>query len=161
VTHEHEIPTLRADPGVRKVVRPLNASNPRRPERRNRGFTLIEVLVSLTLVGVLGSASAGLIFPLRLGRQATSQAQALTVARSYLETARLRWRTPAGYASGASVLPAASGVGLPAGWVLDTPGSQAWTGTDAVRTLSVRVGPAVVSGQQDRRVTLSTMVAAP
>ena len=55
------------------------------------GFSLIEVLVAIGLVGILGVIAGGFVLPLRLTRTTSSESQSLTLARSYLELTKNRW----------------------------------------------------------------------
>ena len=77
------------------------ASKPLRPSQHSRrsqgGFTLIEMIVSLGLISLVGVVAGGFLLPLRLTRQANTETQGLSYARSYLEALKTGWVTSAGY----------------------------------------------------------------
>jgi type II secretory pathway pseudopilin PulG len=130
----------------------------------------VELLVALSLLGVVGVIATGLIVPLRLTSRTGSQSQALSYARSYLELVKARWADPTAYAAavqpttadttGANGKPA--DIRVPGSWTVkaeitsDT--GAPWTADDALRRVSVTVSP---SGSGTTPVRLTTLVAQP
>lgn len=137
------------------------------PAFSKAGFTLVEVLVSLGLVGVLAVIAAGFILPLQLTRTSAIESQALGLARSYLEVAKEAWLRGSNYSLCAASLPAVGGttsqasVKMPASnWSLVTTvtgqGGAACQPADTLRTISV-----AVTAPGSAPVRLSTLVARP
>jgi type II secretory pathway pseudopilin PulG len=123
----------------------------------------VEILVALSLVGVLGVVVGALSLPLQLTRRGTASSQALAEGRAYLEMVKATWRDAARWS--AMTLPTTTGANadlkLPAGWTLSVTRPQPWTANDTLRVVNVTVGAAPRPGEPDRRVTLSTMVTRP
>jgi prepilin-type N-terminal cleavage/methylation domain-containing protein len=126
-----------------------NTTTRRAVKGRNRqaGFSLIEVLVAIGLVGILGVIAGGFILPLRLTRTSANESQSLTLARSYLELTKNRWLTKKDYEN--QTMPttnAGNDVKLPVGWTLTTVCKEATLNTacsitDDFRTLKVTLTP--------------------
>jgi prepilin-type N-terminal cleavage/methylation domain-containing protein len=62
---------------------------------KDAGFSIVEVLVSLVLLGVLVLVTTGFLTPLRLTRNSALQSSALSYARSYMELAKSKWQSDA------------------------------------------------------------------
>jgi Tfp pilus assembly protein PilV len=56
-----------------------------------KGLSLVEVLVSLLLLGGVIILSLGIVIPLRVTKTSAVETQALSLARSYIELVRTRW----------------------------------------------------------------------
>ena len=138
----------------------------RRASNHHRsGFSLIEILVSLVLVGVLGLVAGGFLLPMRLSGNASGESQALAYARSSLEIVKNRWLNPGNFQS--MVYPSTTGanadIKLATGWTLSfdcknvgvTP-SVNCSGTDQLRTLTVKVKPL-----NRPEITLTTQLSRP
>jgi prepilin-type N-terminal cleavage/methylation domain-containing protein len=118
--------------------------------KQQRGFTLVEMMVALVLVGVLGLISSGFLLPLQMNRKSNSQAQALSYARSYLEIVKGRWldatlyknkTLPTVKVKGAPS-PATADIEVPEGWEISVPeaaSSTAWADSKNIRTVTVKI----------------------
>jgi prepilin-type N-terminal cleavage/methylation domain-containing protein len=130
------------------------------------GFTLIEVLVSLALLGTVIFIVSGFILPLRLTRSSQIESNAVTYARSYIELVKVRWLNRDAFVN--ATLPtvgtgAASEIKLPEGWNLNVelrePGASLTVlSADTLRPVIVTVKP---SSDQKTWVKLSTFIARP
>jgi prepilin-type N-terminal cleavage/methylation domain-containing protein len=147
--------------------------------RSQRGFTLIELIVSLGLISLVGVVAGGFLLPLRLTRQSNLETQGLTYARSYMEALKTRWINKAGYKPGnyltsdrpimaydtdTAAVQAAADVVFPASWTYTatiTPSTtisgSVTTVSDVYRTVKVTVQP---PGNQ-APVVLTTRVVQP
>jgi prepilin-type N-terminal cleavage/methylation domain-containing protein len=147
--------------------------------RSQRGFTLIELIVSLGLISLVGVVAGGFLLPLRLTRQSNLETQGLTYARSYMEALKTRWINKSGYKPGnhltsdrpvvaydtdTSAIQNAADVVVPASWTYTTTITPSTTtsGTvttvsDVYRTVKVTVKP---PGDQGT-VVLTTRVVQP
>jgi prepilin-type N-terminal cleavage/methylation domain-containing protein len=144
--------------------------------RKTSGLTIIEVLVSLVLLGVLVLIASGLVIPLRLTRDSGVQTQALTYGRSYLELVKSLWLEPLKYT--AVTLPKITGttpdIKLPSGWTI-TPTINRFTspttelpqfGTTAVASMqfykdTLREVIITVKSPDEKTTTLRTIIARP
>jgi prepilin-type N-terminal cleavage/methylation domain-containing protein len=121
------------------------------PARKyQRGFTLVEMMVALVLVGVLGLISSGFLLPLQMNRKSNAQAQALSYARSYLEMVKGRWldatlyknkTLPTWKVKGAAT-PVTADIEVPQDWEIIVPeaaSSTAWADTNNIRTVTVKI----------------------
>jgi prepilin-type N-terminal cleavage/methylation domain-containing protein len=117
--------------------------------KRRAGFTLIEILVSLVLVGVLILITSSLILPLRITRASSVETQAVAFAQSYIELVKSRWQVATAFEAGANttgdLLPVVDStttadIRIPDGWVFEVDKSG-WTATDTIRTLKITVKP--------------------
>jgi prepilin-type N-terminal cleavage/methylation domain-containing protein len=135
--------------------------------KANSGLTLIEVLVSLVLVGMLGFVASGLLVPLKLTRTTSIEAQSTALARSYLELVKGRWLDDAKYSDPNNNLPITCATGsstspcdlkIPTDWTLgiDATVKTAWVNTERIRTVTV-----VVKAPNNPAVTFSTLVTKP
>jgi prepilin-type N-terminal cleavage/methylation domain-containing protein len=102
------------------------------PVHLRRGLSLIEVLVSLLLLGAVVLLSLGIIIPLRVTKASSVESQALALGKSYLELVKTRWQaekfytgldaaTADGTTTGRWPLAKSSGspdLKLPVGWTL-------------------------------------------
>jgi prepilin-type N-terminal cleavage/methylation domain-containing protein len=138
------------------------------PARKHqRGFTLIEMMVALVLVGLLGLIGSGFLLPLQMNRKSNSQAQALSYARSYLEIVKGRWldttlyknkTLPTWKIKGTST-PATADIEVPEGWEISVPeasSSTAWADSKNIRTVTVKIK---IPHQSD--FTLSSQITRP
>ena len=137
------------------------------PAHKNRqaqnGFTLIEVIVALALVSVLGIVATGFLAPLKITRQSAAETQAMTYARSYLETLKTKWLTTAEYQgmtqpslSTDNPTPATPDLNVDTGWTV-TANTTDWSASQTLRTIKVTVTPA----NNGVPVVITTKVAAP
>jgi prepilin-type N-terminal cleavage/methylation domain-containing protein len=118
--------------------------------KRQKGFTLVEMMVALVLVGILGLIGSGFLLPMQMNRQSNSQAQALSYARSYLEILKGRWldvslykkkTLPTWKEKGAST-PATADIEVPVDWEISVPeaaSTTAWADGNNIRTVTVVV----------------------
>ncbi|GGJ35756.1 type IV pilus modification PilV family protein [Deinococcus roseus] len=67
---------------------------------QNRGLTLVEVLVSMTLLVGLASMSMNVIPLTKLNRNATSDQTATLAVKQYMETVASNWKTQATFDAG-------------------------------------------------------------
>jgi prepilin-type N-terminal cleavage/methylation domain-containing protein len=124
------------------------------PNTHTKGFTLIEILVALALLGILGVVASGFLLPLRINRDSSQESQALTYARSYVEVLKARWLDRNTFenknASGVALVPITYGVPvvgttgaidikIPSNeWKIET-NSTTWAPGDNLRTVEVKV----------------------
>jgi prepilin-type N-terminal cleavage/methylation domain-containing protein len=132
-----------------------------------KGFTLIEMMVALVLVGLLGLIGGGFLLPMKMSRDANAQSQALSYARSYLEMIKGRWldvnlyknkTLPTVKIQGAST-PATADIEVPTGWtisVVEASNAAAWADTNNIRTVTVKV-----SSPNQPDFTLSSQITRP
>jgi prepilin-type N-terminal cleavage/methylation domain-containing protein len=144
--------------------------------RKTSGLTIIEVLVSLILLGVLVLIASGLVIPLRLTRDSGIETQALTYGRSYMELVKSLWLEPSKY--NAITLPVISGssasIKIPSGWTV-TPTVNRFTspttelpqfGNTAVESMraykdTLREVVVTVTPPNGKAITLRTIIARP
>jgi prepilin-type N-terminal cleavage/methylation domain-containing protein len=131
--------------------------------RNQQGFTLIEVIVALALVSLLGVVATGFLAPLKITRQSNAETQAMTYARSYLETLKTKWLTLAEYQgmtrpslSTDVPPPATPDLTVDTDWTI-TANISEWTATQTLRTIKVTVTPP----NSGVPVVITTKVAAP
>jgi type II secretory pathway pseudopilin PulG len=112
------------------------------------GLTLVEVLVSVVILGLVGVISIGFIVPLRATRESGRESQALGIARTYIETTKARWQDPKTYRDTTNDygLPtvgtaASDDIILPSNWTLEVIDKSNWEQDDTIRTLTVKVSP--------------------
>ena len=114
---------------------------------RRQGFTLIEMLVALALVGVLGVVATGFLAPFQISRRSALESQATSYARSYLELVKGRWLNAGNF--GNRNLPQTCALTstatdcdlkLSSDWSVgvDTAAVGAWTATDTIRLVTVK-----------------------
>jgi prepilin-type N-terminal cleavage/methylation domain-containing protein len=135
--------------------------------KRQEGLTLIEMMVALILVGVLGLISSGFLLPMKMSRDANTQSQALSYARSYLEMVKGRWldvtvyknkTLPTWKVQGATT-PVTADVEVPLGWSISVPeasSASAWADANNIRTVTVKIS---IPNQAD--FTLSSQITRP
>ena len=116
-----------------------------------KGFTLVEMMVALVLVGVLGLIGGGFLLPLKMSRDANAQSQALSYARSYLEIIKGRWldanvyknKTLPTWKEIGATTPATADIEVPVGWEIVVPEaaatSTAWASTNNIRTVTIKI----------------------
>jgi prepilin-type N-terminal cleavage/methylation domain-containing protein len=136
----------------------------RADKRRNKqaGFSLIEVLVAIGLLGLLGVIAGGFILPLRLTRTSSSEAQSLTLARSYLELTKNRWLNKLAFEN--QVMPTTSSgsdLKLPNGWTLTAICKEATTNTTCTTTDDFRTLKVTITPPNGTALTLTTQIAKP
>jgi prepilin-type N-terminal cleavage/methylation domain-containing protein len=113
-----------------------------------RGFTLIEMMVALVLVGLLGVIGSGFLLPMQMNRQSNSQSQALSYARSYLEIVKGRWLDATAYKK--KTLPTwkvqgatgSADIEVPKDWEISVPeaaDATAWEDSKNIRTVTVKI----------------------
>jgi prepilin-type N-terminal cleavage/methylation domain-containing protein len=116
--------------------------------RKSRGFSLIEMMVALSLVGILGVVAGGFLLPLRLNGTSAKESQALTYAKSYLEITKNRWLDINEYRKGKEGLPVVRKVGqtttpydleIPSDWTMEVSEvlANTWLDGDQIRNISV------------------------
>jgi type II secretory pathway pseudopilin PulG len=143
-------------------------------DSRSAGLTLIEVLVSLGIVGLIAITVGYFTLPLNLTRKSNVETQALTIARTYMEIIKGRWSdiNDTGF-NAMTGLPTVSDVNsaivtdikIPVGWTLVV-NSADWNlgppvGTiDNLRTVKVTVQPTPIT-DASLAVTLSTQIIKP
>jgi prepilin-type N-terminal cleavage/methylation domain-containing protein len=126
-----------------------------------QGFTLIEVLVSLVLVGVLVLILSTLVLPLGISRSTNIQTQAVSFGRSYLELIKTRWQIKNEYLS--LTVPNTDpenppvDIALPSGWKIEANIAD-WKATDTIRTVRITVKPSTTSSEW---VKLETRISLP
>jgi prepilin-type N-terminal cleavage/methylation domain-containing protein len=115
------------------IFQTLQAARSKSNNRR-AGFSLVELLISLVILGVVVLLSLGLTIPLRLTRTSNLESQALNFSKSYLELVKVLWLQPNKYgpdiatvntdfnATTPSYWPKINGTGydlkLPTGWTM-------------------------------------------
>jgi prepilin-type N-terminal cleavage/methylation domain-containing protein len=135
---------------------PLVTTMKTTPKQHSHGFTLIEILVSLALLGILGLVASGFVLPLKITRDSSQESQALTYARSYVEILKSRWLdknafenkdaagallSPVTYGAPVAGTTATADIKLPdSTWKLVTNASS-WAPGDTLRTVEVKVTP--------------------
>ncbi len=130
------------------------------------GFTLVEMLVSLVLLGVVLLVTSGLVLPLRLTKTASNETAGAAVAQSYLELLKSKWLDDTNYTN--IVLPLVCpksdtttlgcDIRVEDGWELKikTTVSTAWTATQTLRPVVVEV-----TMKDGSVIPFSTLVARP
>jgi prepilin-type N-terminal cleavage/methylation domain-containing protein len=132
---------------------------------RQAGFSLIEMLISLALVGILGVIAGGFILPLRMTRNTSSQTQSLAIARSYLEITKNSWLNKINFEK--QTLPtlstantSSSDIKLPNDWTVTTDckgiTNTICTATDELRTMKI-----TVTAPNRPTLTLMTQISKP
>jgi prepilin-type N-terminal cleavage/methylation domain-containing protein len=137
---------------------------------KSKGFTLIEMMVALGLLGILGVVAGGFLLPMRMTNRTNNQSSGLTYARSYLEMVKNRWlelptfkaATPPVVRVVPSTTPAVYDMEIPTGWTvtltckLASNSSTACDEADQLRAVTVTV---TMPNQPD--VKLSTLISRP
>jgi prepilin-type N-terminal cleavage/methylation domain-containing protein len=128
--------------------------------RSTLGFTLVEMLVALVLLGVVGSLTMGFIAPLRLTSDSQIESQAASYARNYLEALKSRWGSQDTFINANSNnygRPTSTEIQLPSGWTI-TDNQSTWTATQVARPVTVTVTP---TAGASKAVTIQTVIARP
>jgi prepilin-type N-terminal cleavage/methylation domain-containing protein len=132
--------------------------------KKQAGFTLIEMMVALALVGILGIVASGFLTPFQINRHSSQESQATNYARSYLELVKGRWLNSASFKSGSLPKTCASGstdtdcdFKLSTGWSLGISAADvtAWKDTDTLRLVTVKAEQGTFS------YTFSTLISQP
>jgi prepilin-type N-terminal cleavage/methylation domain-containing protein len=133
---------------------------------KENGFTLIEMLVSLVLLGVVLLVTSGLVLPLQLTRTASNETTGAAVAQSYLELVKNKWLNENSYTN--MVLPVTClksdittvgcDIRVDSGWTLNIKPtvSSAWTSVQTLRSVVVEV-----TMPDGKIIPFSTLVARP
>jgi prepilin-type N-terminal cleavage/methylation domain-containing protein len=133
--------------------------------KHQKGFTLIEMMVALVLVGVLGLIGGGFLLPMKMTRDANAQSQALSYARSYLEMVKGRWLDVSMYKN--KTLPTwkvqgangSADIEVPVNWEISVPeaaDASAWADTKNIRTVTV-----TIKAPNQPEFTLSSQITRP
>ena len=126
------------------------------------GFTLIEVLVSLALFGIVLLVTTGLILPLNLTRASSAETSAIAVGQSYLELLKSKWSDDTNYTAmtlpTVCNAPATCDLKILTGWSLGVKSSiqSVWAATDLLRNIVIEVQTA-----DGKKISFSTLVAKP
>ena len=111
---------------------------------REDGFTIIEVIVALALLGILVIMASGLLIPLSVTNQSNTEGRAAGIARSYIEILKSRWQIKGNYITAPYGVPTVGEVvgdiKIPTDWTL-TVNSNTWKADDTIRTVTVTVTP--------------------
>jgi prepilin-type N-terminal cleavage/methylation domain-containing protein len=132
--------------------------------RFKQGFTLIEVIVAMALLGILVIMASGLLIPLKVTNQTSVEGRASSIARSYIEILKSRWLARTDYINSPYNVPLASDINtsadikLPSGWTL-TVNSADWTSNDTLRIVTVTVKPDASDTKSN--VIIETMINRP
>jgi prepilin-type N-terminal cleavage/methylation domain-containing protein len=112
---------------------------------RSNGFSLIEVLAALALLGVLGVIAGGFMVPLKLSQQSSQESQALAYGRTFIEILKSRWTNEATYkamtvpsASTDNPVPAKPDIEVAAGWTISS-NTSSWTADQTTRNVVVTI----------------------
>ena len=130
----------------------------------NQGFTLVEVIVAMALLGILVIMASGLLIPLKITNQTSVEERAAGIARSYIEILKSRWQVRTDYINLPYNVPNASDtdmsadIKLPTGWTL-TVNDGIWTSNDTLRTVTVTIKPDASDSKSD--VIIETMINRP
>jgi prepilin-type N-terminal cleavage/methylation domain-containing protein len=116
----------------------------------HKGFSLVEVLVALTLIGIATVMFGFFTGSFSATRQARADTEVQVLARSYFDTLRSSWSVSSNYA--AATLPT---IKIPSGFSL-TPAVSTVTADGLRRTVTL-----TIVTPQDVQVTFSTQISAP
>ena len=132
-----------------------------RPAKKTRssGFSLIEVLVALALLGVLGVVAGGFMVPLRLSQQSAQESQALAYGRTFIEVLRSRWSDESKYkamsvpsTSTDNPVPTKPDIEVATGWNISSNASS-WTADQTTRNVLV-----TINSPTGKSITLTTQI---
>jgi prepilin-type N-terminal cleavage/methylation domain-containing protein len=129
-----------------------------------KGFTIVEVIVAMALLGVLVIIASGLLIPLKITNQSNAEGRAANLARSYIEILKSRWQVQTNYSNSPYNVPVVSStitsadIKLPIGWTF-TVNSADWTSSDTLRTVKITVKPDANDSVSD--VVLETIINRP
>jgi prepilin-type N-terminal cleavage/methylation domain-containing protein len=141
-----------------------------RRAHKSKGFTLVEMMVALGLLGILGVVAGGFLLPMRMTSRTNNQSSGLTYARSYLEMVKNRWLelstfkaiTAPAIRVAPNTTPTVYDIEIPSGWTATLTCSLASNATiacdegDQLRTVTVTI---TVPNQSS--VKLSTLISRP
>lgn len=133
--------------------------------KHKKGFTIVELLVAITLLGVVALVATGFVIPLQVTRGSAIESQAVSYARTYIELVKSRWtdadtfRNSSGWGLPTVGTAATNDIVVPDGWTITVANTTAWTATQNVRTLTITVTPATSTGGNP--LTISTIIASP
>ncbi len=133
---------------------------------RKHGFTLVEMLVSLVLLGVVLLVTSGLVLPLRLTKTASNETVGAAIAQSYLEVLKNKWLDDTKYqnmtlpvvCAKSDTITVGCDIRIDTGWTLQIKPtiSAAWTATQTLRQVVIEV--TTIEG---KIIPFSTLVAKP
>jgi prepilin-type N-terminal cleavage/methylation domain-containing protein len=123
--------------------------------RKSTGFTLVEMMVALGLLGVLGVVAGGFLLPMRMTSRTSNQSSGLTYARSYLEMVKNRWLELPTFKSATAPMVRVAPSTTPTVYDIEIP--SGWTATLTCR-LSSNTATACDEGDQLRAVTVTLTI---
>lgn len=130
-----------------------------------QGFSLVEVIVAVGLLGVMALIVSGFIIPLQVTRSSSVETQAMVYAKTYIEITKNRWLDPNTFTNSANAwsTPTVSSnastnpdILIPANWSISAIGASGWTAGDTLRNLKVQV-----TDNLNKTYTVETQVAKP
>ncbi len=157
-------------------------------KQRNAGLTIIEVLISIALLGAVVLLAQGFIIPLQVTKKSNTESSALNIAKSYIELIKVNWLRSDLYGSDVATVNADTtfkyfpkwgstgtvDVKVPVGWTVGAAATSA-NGTsaanaafnvgklvtlkDTLRLVTVTVTPPTDSGSKP--VVLTTLISRP
>jgi prepilin-type N-terminal cleavage/methylation domain-containing protein len=157
-------------------------------DKKESGLTLIEVLVSLALLGVIVFIMQGFVIPIKVTKQSSTESNALNFAKSYIELVKVNWLQSSLYGPSLSTVNAdtaftywpewgtigSPAIKLPANWTITATATSANTTSasntkfttaklislqDTLRLVTVTVTPPTDFGSKP--VVLTTLIARP
>jgi prepilin-type N-terminal cleavage/methylation domain-containing protein len=157
-------------------------------KQHKAGLTLIEVLISIALLGAVVLLAQGFIIPLQVTKRSNTESSALNIAKSYIELIKVNWLRSDLYGVSVATVNADTtfkyfpkwgstgtvDIKVPVGWTIgavatSTNGTSASntafnavklvTLKDTLRLVTVTVTPPIDSGSKP--VVLTTLIARP
>jgi prepilin-type N-terminal cleavage/methylation domain-containing protein len=127
---------------------------------RKAGFTLVEVVVALALLGILVVMATGLLVPLSVTNQSNDESRAAAIARSYIEVLKARWQVRSNFITSPYNIPTIGTSGdikTPTDWTI-TINSSTWKAEDTLRTVVLTVTP---KASNSKPVVLEVLISRP
>jgi prepilin-type N-terminal cleavage/methylation domain-containing protein len=122
-----------------------------------KGFSLVEVLVALMLIGVATLMLSFFSGGFTLSRQAQEDTQAQVLARSYFDTLRSYWSVYQNYTSYTSGNPLpANLISVPSGYTTTTTASAIAGRNNSSRTVTL-----TISTPKNKTLVFTTQITAP